>query len=199
MEYKDIDAKRVYGEIKEHLIDCKTNRGKHFNKYTQIKKWKDRINFTQNIALILTTLALALYAASSDLFPGFHEITLVITIISAFVSTIALWSQISNYDDAAAQHWMAAQAYQELYRECQFFHNQFPIDSDFQEAAKIAEQIRIRLNHLNLVSPHIPLNKVERKKHEKSIEDEDIENMQIESYDIIKYSEESVKNEDSDA
>jgi len=199
MEHKDIDAKRVYGEIKEHLVDCNTNRSKHFIKYTHIKKWKDRINFTQNIALIFTTLVLALYAASSDLLPGFQKITLVITIISAFISAIALWSQISNYDDAATQHWMAAQAYQELYRECQFFHNQFPVNSDFKEAAKIAEQIRIRLNHLNLVSPHIPFSKAEKKKHEKQIEEEKIENTQITSYDIIKYSEESVRSENNEA
>lgn len=138
-------------ELLEHQKDSDYNRTSHFKEYNNLMKAYSFWNHSRLILSIILTVIYVVYFSTS-FYPNVLKglgfiIALVLTVISIVLDN-------KNYIENAYRNWLAAQSYQNLYRDCQFF-KQFPKKNDDDNLNYGIYRIRKQLNTLNLLSPHI--------------------------------------------
>lgn len=140
-------------EAKEHVVDCDYNRAQHFNMYDRYMFKAKAIRLFEAAFLFGIILC---YIVSATI-PGWNN-SKISAIAPVALSILALCLQMfdyyTNYDDKADHHWMAAQAYSRLYRECQFLpvhYEKIPTG----EFIRTLHDICIELHDLNTLSPHL--------------------------------------------
>ena len=174
------NIEKILNEILEHTKDCDANRAQHFNENIRYSKWNKLLNIFQIICLICI---IAYYMVESEIENlDIAGIGLWPIVWSAIATTFQIVTYFSGYEKLAQQHWLAAQAYARLYRDCQFFCTHY---SELNEKIlkQKAQDIAIELSDLNLMSPELnkkSYNRIEndlaKKKYpiEKVIEDEKV-------------------------
>ncbi len=145
----------LYAEVIEHKWDCDVNRAKHFRAATRNKKIYSILSMLQSIASIFVIVFLTFFLT---IFNN-EAAKWIIVCVSAISLGISLMQEIYGYREKSHQHWIAAQEYTQLYRQLQFFHNQYSINSDINFTRAAVESLRYQLNSLNLTSPHISKDK----------------------------------------
>lgn len=148
---KKNDIKALYAEVIEHKCDCNTNRSKHFKEVAKNQKIDKILSMLQSISSIFVIVFLTFFLTILNN----EAIRLAIVCISAVSLGISLIQQIYGYREKSYQHWIAAQGYTQLYRELQFFHNQYSTKCDIELTRLAVRSLRYQLNDLNLTSPHI--------------------------------------------
>lgn len=161
-------------ELLEHQKDSDYNRASHFKEYTKLMKIYSLWNNCRLILSIILTIIYVTYFSMPNLYPNILKglgfiIALILTIISIVLDN-------KNYIENAHRNWLAAQSYQNLYRDCQFF-KQFPQKDCDDNLNYGIYRIRKQLNTLNLLSPHIGIfltedesQKIENKYKKKNIQ-----------------------------
>ena len=151
----DNNLAALYAEIIEHKWDCDVNRGRHFKAYEKNQKMENVFSFSQSIANIFIVVFLSVFLTVFN-----NEfVKWGIVCISALSLGASLIQQVYGYGSKAHQHWIAAQGYTHLYRQLQFFHNQYPSNSNAEAICSVVESLRNQLNSINLTSPHLPREK----------------------------------------
>lgn len=148
------DREQIINEILEHTKDCDYNRSQHFIEYQHY----DRISRFLNLLQIGSLIILVIFC--SIIIPEFEKtnnyITYAIPIILSLIATTAqLIDYFCNFSDLAQQHWLAAQAYARLYRQCQFFPSHYGTSCDDYVMRETASNICNELFDLNLMSPNL--------------------------------------------
>ena len=152
------DFDNISKEISEHMLDSDFNRRSHFSQFQSFKTKCSIWDKLQKILVVSTTVVYSFHFSkilnNSTLNIISQYLVLVFSILSTIVTIVLLFN---NYDQKANEHWLAAQSYQSLYRDCQFFFNDhLNITNRTSEGALAsAYRIRMHLNNLNLISPHI--------------------------------------------
>ncbi len=146
------DIMQIRKEILEHTIDCDYNRNLHFNEYNHYSKVSRLLNAGQMISLILIIL---IYSVFYEI--GIEKTWINLTVIglSVVATTLQLIDYFWSFSSLAQQHWLAAQAYSRLYRQCQFFPSHYGVNCDKTIAREAAKNICNELFDLNLMSPNL--------------------------------------------
>lgn len=149
--YQDID--QLLNEILEHTKDCDFNRTQHFAQNKRLNIMEKGLNSVQIGCLI----ALIVYymVASQIEFPNPLIMTLLPIVLSIVATITELISYFSNCGELSQRHWLAAQAYTRLYRECQFFCTHYAEINDINVLRQKAHDISNAICDLNLLSPNL--------------------------------------------
>lgn len=148
------DREQIINEILEHTKDCDYNRSQHFIEY----QYYDKISRVLNLLQIGSLIVLIIFC--SIVIPEFENLNNYITyaipiILSLIATTAQLIDYFCNFSDLAQQHWLAAQAYARLYRQCQFFPSHYGTSCDDYIMRETASNICNELFDLNLMSPNL--------------------------------------------
>lgn len=150
--YMERNIEKILGEILEHTIDCDADRAQHFNENIRYSKWNKILNILQIICLICIV---AYYMVESEIKSwGIAGMNLWPIAWSALATTIQIVTYFSGCEKLARQHWIAAQAYSRLYRDCQFFCTHHAEISE-EVLRQKAQDISVELCNLNLMSPEL--------------------------------------------
>lgn len=139
---------KILDEILEHTKDCDANRTQHFNENIRYSKWNKVLNIAQIICLVCIIayyMVKPLGNLENDLFP---------IIVSAIATIVQIITYFSGCEKLAQRHWLAAQAYSRLYRDCQFFCTHY-VEINDELLRQKAQDISIELCNLNLMSPEL--------------------------------------------
>lgn len=147
---KEHEIEQILNEILEHTADCDCNRSQHFKEYDRYSKWDNFFNITQAIILIALV---SFFMLKSD-FPCLDEWSWAPIILSAIATALQLMDYYFDCGTVADHHWMAAQAYSRLYRQCQFFPSNYA-NASLDEIRAVARSISSELYDLNIMSPDL--------------------------------------------
>lgn len=146
------NIEKILNEILEHTKDCDANRAQHFNENIRYNNKNKLLNIFQIICLIFI---IAYYMMESEI-KSFNIVGIGLWPIvwSAVATIIQILTYFGGYEKLAQRHWLAAQAYARLYRDCQFFCTHY---SELNEKIlrQKAQDIAIELSDLNLMSPEL--------------------------------------------
>jgi predicted nucleotidyltransferase len=148
------DREQILNEILEHTRDCDYNRSQHFVEHQHYSRLSRLLNLVQITSLLFLVIFCSVLAPEMEMENPFLEY--IIPIILSIIATSAeLIDYFCNYSDLAQQHWLAAQAYARLYRQCQFFPSHYGINCDENIMREAALNICNELFDLNLMSPDL--------------------------------------------
>lgn len=147
---KEHEMEQILSEILEHTADCDCNRAQHFKEYDKYSKWDNFFNITQAIILIVLV---SFFMLKND-FPFLDEWSWAPIILSAIATGLQLMDYYFDCGTVADHHWMAAQAYSRLYRQCQFFSSDYA-NASLDEIRAVAKSISSELYDLNIMSPDL--------------------------------------------
>lgn len=145
--------KELLLEIREHTIDCDSNRAQHFNLYNRYIAKIKIIHSLEAASLFILLLFYIVFATWSDL-QSIQWINIIPAGLSIFAICVQMFDYYANYSDKANQHWYAAQTYSRLYRECQFFPAHYA-NMPVGEITRTLHDICNELHDLNLLSPNL--------------------------------------------
>ena len=148
------NREQIIYEILEHTKDCDYNRSQHFVEYKRYKIISDMLSFLQIGTLIILVIFCSIVMPETQF--QHNSIKYIAPIILSLIATTAqLIDYFCNFSDLAQQHWLAAQAYARLYRQCQFFPSHYGTDCDEHIMRENAMNICNELFDLNLMSPNL--------------------------------------------
>lgn len=111
-----INIETVLEEILEHTKDCDYNRSQHFSEREKYKKRDKWANILQMICLMVIVI---FYMIISEFKSLNQTIAYYIPVVASIIATVTqLYAYFSGCGELAERHWLAAQAYTRLYREC---------------------------------------------------------------------------------
>lgn len=146
---KNSIKEQVLNEILEHTQDCDYNRSEHFIEKKRYSFWSKVLDIIQMACLIC--IIIYYMVGMEGLFTNVY-----IPICLSISATVAqLIAYLSNCTDLAQQHWIAAQAYTRLYRECQFFYTNFSEINNIDILRQKAQDISDEICDLNLMAPEL--------------------------------------------
>jgi len=148
------DREQILNEILEHTRDCDYNRAQHFVEHQHYSGLSRLLNLIQITSLLFLVVFCSVLAPEIEMENPFLEYIIPI-IISIIATSAELIDYFCNYSDLAQQHWLAAQAYARLYRQCQFFPSHYGINCDENIMREAALNICNELFDLNLMSPDL--------------------------------------------
>lgn len=149
----DNHHQKIVDEIKRHLEDAEISRLQHYKISTRYEKRNTLME--KSIAIIMSLLILLL--SSSFIFNFNPWNTIVSTVFSVGLIFLTTIRHIEKYDEKSIRHWIAAQSYQRMSRNCRNWSTDFPNNDKLQEAAITARMFRERMTETNRDSP--PLEK----------------------------------------
>jgi len=141
------DGWTIEKEIDEHKKDCAVNRSVHFKAHQRYDKKCKRIKFWSCILTLITVAGLMLFIS----FKWRILVTIILPTISIISLLISIVGMVYDYESKSRENWQAAQSYQALYRDCQFYD----YEKDSQCEYEVAERIRKHLNNLNMIAPSV--------------------------------------------
>jgi len=148
----DLSYTKLFEEIREHTIDCDYNRAQHHLEYQTTSR---KANICRGIQIACLLSLIIYYMVIPELSDTWTD-NILIKFTPLFFSIVATITQIieycGNFTELSQRHWIAAQAYTRIYRECQFFHIHYAkVGIDVMRAK--AQDIASELSDLNNVSP----------------------------------------------
>jgi hypothetical protein len=150
----DANRELIINEILEHTIDCDYNRSLHFIEYERYNRISRFLNLLQIVSLLVLVVFCSVIIPEIELKSSLLEYIIPI-ILSVIATTAELIDYFCNFSDLSQQHWLAAQAYARLYRQCQFFPSHYGMNCDESIMREAAVNICNELFDLNLMSPDL--------------------------------------------
>lgn len=152
-------------EIYEHMKDCDYSRNSHFSMYNKcIKKYIVTETVQRYITIFMTILYILYFSISHKSVWAEGIIKYIAIGCTIILTVLSMVIEQTKYREVANQHWLSAQSYQALYRDCQFFMT-MNSNKEHCNTSDVIYRMRKHLNNLNLISPHID-EKINKKTYE---------------------------------